>query len=412
MYAQRHPRSSSRHSNRQQPQPQVPPNFSRPNAYQQRQEQQQPRPPIRPPEKEAELLLKMDYTAREQAIKDLRQQRRSDYVDLIIEKLEELDRQQAAIKGLKERIPSQALQQEQPSETRMEKIKKRMCKPHDATKESRQKVAEGMRQYEAYSDQTKLLGQDSTHTNIDQIGAQNLPANQQDPMTTMHNLPDGTPEEFGNDAAVIGETRDEVRAAGGLAILPDSYKRFKDGLTNKERPRRERIANASGGLGEMTSAVTYTTIVGTQAAAAISHHANQQGTTAASGAIEGAKQGGKIAGTAIPTDIGKAAGSILTTVPKLINHTDAAMKASKRENFGGHKSIGRGVKNVADLTRAAAGAIKDTASLAQSGGEVGAEATKLIAGGAVAPGANMAIGSAEAIQGGYKLHKGTRAIKV
>lgn len=353
----------------------------------------------------------MNYTEREQAIRNLRQQRRSDYVDLIIEKLEDLDRQKAVIEGLEGRIPEQALQPKEPSETQKEKIKKRIDKRSDATKESRQKVAEGMRHYETYSDQTKLLGQDSTHTNIDQIGTQNLPANQNDPMTALHNLPDGTPEQFGNDAAVIGETRDEVRAAGGLLIFSDSLKKFKDGLSNKEKPRRERIANASGGLGEMTSAVTYSTIVGTQTAAAISHHNNQQGTTAASGAISGAKQGGRIAGTLIPTDAGKAAAGILTTVPKLINYTDAAVKASKRENFGGHKSIGRGVKNVADLTRATAGAVKDTAALAQSSGEVGAEATKLIAGGAVAPGANMALGSAEVIQGGYKLHKSYKNCK-
>lgn len=192
-----------------------------------------------------------------------------------------------------------------------------------------------MRQYEAYSDQTKLLGQDSTHTNVDQIALQNLPANDRDPGTALPNLPTDTPAKFGNDAAVIGETRDEVRAVGGLIILRDSYRRLRDGLTNKKKPTRERIANATGGAGEMTSAGTYTTIVGTQAAAAISHHIHQQDATPASGAIAGAREGGRIppgtAGTSIPINAGQALGSILTTVPKLINYTDAAVKAIKRE---------------------------------------------------------------------------------
>ncbi|MBW4615156.1 MAG: hypothetical protein KME21_18165 [Desmonostoc vinosum HA7617-LM4] len=374
----------------------------------------QPQPPIPSmpltPQQEAQRLLPMDYTARQQAITDLQQQKRPAFVDLVIQELNELDRRQAAITGLEGRIPPQGTQQPQQPATRWEKVKERIDRPFENTKQPRKEVADGIKQHETYSDQTKILGQDSSHTNVDQVLGQNLPANDKDPNSYL-NLPPGETEKFGNDAAVVGMTRDDVKAVGGLLLFSDSFKKFKSALRDKKKPKRERIANASDGLGNMTSAITYTGLVGTQARKGGEHHQNVPNSTHGSGALAAVKQGGTIAGTSIPFDSGKAVASILTTVPKLITYTDAGLKASQREHFGGHKSMGRGVKNVADLTKSAAGATKDVSSLVQAGGEVGAEAVKIIAGGAVAPAAASVFGTAEAIQGGYKFKKGYKNYK-
>ncbi|MEH2120989.1 eCIS core domain-containing protein [Nostoc sp.] len=376
--------------------------------------QQRQRPPIPViPEQQAQQMLAMNNTERAQQIAQLRRWEVQQHViDTIVERFDELNQQQAEIERqeseitrLEGRTPPQSPQQEQPSETRMARIKKRIAKPFDDTKEPRKEVADGIKQHETYSDQTKILGQDSSKSNVDQVLGQNLPANDKDPNSYL-NLPPGDTEKFGNDAAVIGMTRDDVKAVGGLLLFSDSLKKFKSAFRDKKKPKRERIANASDGLGNMTSAVTYTGIVGTQARKGAEHHQNVSPTTSGSGAIAAVKQGGTIGGTSIPFDVGKAAASVLTTVPKLIIYTDAGLKAAQRENFGGHKSIGRGVKNVADLTKSAAGAVKDVASLANNAGAAGgAQGAQIIAGGAIAPAAAAVVGSAEAIQGGYKFKK-------
>ncbi|BAZ33994.1 hypothetical protein NIES4074_65080 (plasmid) [Cylindrospermum sp. NIES-4074] len=377
--------------------------------------QQQPRPPIPViPQQEAQRMLAMDNTARAQRIAQLRRQGVVQRViDDVIERLEELQRIEAEIARLEGRIPAQDPQQGQQPATRWERVKTRINKPFDNTKEPRKEVADGIKQHETYSDQTKILGQDSSQSNVDQVLGQNLPANDQNPNSHL-NLPPGETEKFGNDAAVIGMTRDDVKAVGGLLLFHDSFKKFKSAFRDRSKPKRERIANASDGLGNMTSAVTYTGLVGTQARKGGEHHQNVPDATHGSGALAAVKQGGTIAGTSIPFDAGKAVASVLTTVPKLIMYTDAGLKAAQRENFGGRKSVGRGVKNVADLTKSAAGAVKDVSSLAysieQSSGAsgaimAGAEGAKIIAGGAVAPAAATVFGTAEAIQGGYKFKK-------
>ncbi|BAZ33142.1 hypothetical protein NIES4074_56520 [Cylindrospermum sp. NIES-4074] len=368
--------------------------------------QQQPRPPIPViPQQEAQRMLAMDNTARAQRIAQLRRQGVVQRViDDVIERLEELQRIEAEIARLEGRIPAQDPQQGQQPATRWERAKARINKPFDNTKEPRKQVADGIKQHETYSDQAKILGQDSSQSNVDQVLGQNLPANDKDPNSYL-NLPPGETEKFGNDAAVIGMTRDDVKAVGGLLLFHDSFRKFKSAFRDKKKPKRERIANASDGLGNITSAVTYTALVGTQAQKGGEHHQNVPDATHGSGALAAVKQGGKIAGTSIPFDAGKAVASVLTTVPKLIIYTDAGLKAAQRENFGGRKSVGRGVKNVADTTKSAAGAVKDVSSLVQASGEVGAEAVKIIAGGAVAPAAATVFGTAEAIQGGYKFKK-------
>ncbi|MFW9264768.1 DUF4157 domain-containing protein [Nostoc sp. CALU 546] len=377
--------------------------------------QQRPRPPIPViPQQEAQRLLAMNNTQRAQRIAQLRQQGVGQRVmDEVIRKFEELAHEQDEIARLEGNIPPQGLQQGKQPATRWERTKARINKPFDNTKEPRKEVADGIKQHETYSDQTKILGQDSSVSNVDQVLGQNLPANDVNPNSYL-NLPPGETEKFGNDAAVIGMTRDDVKAVGGLLLFHDSLKKFKSAFRDKAKPKRERIANASDGLGNMTSAITYTGLVGTQARKGAEHHQAPGDSTSGSGALAAVKQGGTIAGTSIPFDAGKAVASTLTTVPKLILYTDAGLKAAQRENFGGRKSMGRGVKNVADLTKSAAGAVKDVSSLAysieQTGGAsgavlAGAEGAKIIAGGAVAPAAATVFGTAEAIQGGYKFKK-------
>ncbi|MEH2157017.1 eCIS core domain-containing protein [Nostoc sp.] len=368
--------------------------------------QQRRRPPTPViPRQEAQRMLAMDNTARAQRIAQLRRQGVGQRVmDEVIRQFEELAHEQDEIARLEGNIPPQGPQQGQQPATRWDRAKARINKPFDDTKESRKQVADGIKQHETYSDQTKILGQDSSKSNVDQVLGQNLPANDQDPNSYL-NLPPGETEKFGNDAAVIGMTRDDVKAVGGLLLFHDSFRKFKSAFRDKKKPKRQRIANASDGLGNMTSAVTYTGIVGTQARKGAEHHQAPGDSTSGSGALAAVKQGGAIAGTSIPFDVGKAAASVLTTVPKLIAYTDAGLKAAQRENFGGHKSVGRGVKNIADLTKSAAGAVKDVSSLVQAGGAVGAEGAKIIAGGAVAPAAATVFGTAEAIQGGYKFKK-------
>ncbi|WP_341530104.1 DUF4157 domain-containing protein [Nostoc sp. UHCC 0302] len=378
----------------------------RPSTRRRFRQQQPPIPPLPlTPQQEAQRLLPMNYMARQQVITDLRQQRRPAFVNLVIEELNELDRQQAAIRGLEGKIPPQGTQQEQQPATRWDKAKERINRPFDNTKEPRKQVADGIKQHETYSDQTKILGQDSSKSNVDQVLGQNLPANDQDPNSYL-NLPPGETEKFGNDAAVIGMTRDDVKAVGGLLLFSDSLKKFKSAFRDKTKPKRERIANASDGLGNMTSAITYTGLVGTQARKGAEHHQALGGSTSGSGALAAVKQGGTIGGTSIPFDVGKSAASVLTTVPKLITYTDAGLKAAQKENFGGHKSMGRGIKNVADLTKSAAGAVKDISSLVNNAGAAGgAQGAQIIAGGAVAPMGAAVVGSAEVIQGGYKFKK-------
>ncbi|MGJ5631685.1 hypothetical protein [Nostoc sp. CALU 1950] len=112
-------------------------------------------------QQEAQRLLPMDYMARQQAITDLRQQRQQPFVNLVIEELGKLDRWQVAIRGLEGRIPPQDPQQEQQTAKGWERTKARINKPFDNTKEPRKEVADGIKQHETYSDQTKILGQDS-----------------------------------------------------------------------------------------------------------------------------------------------------------------------------------------------------------------------------------------------------------
>ncbi|MEH2137462.1 eCIS core domain-containing protein [Nostoc sp.] len=397
--------------------------------------QQRQRPPIPlTPQQQAQYMLGLNNTQRAQRIAELRLQGRvgQHYIETTVNLLEELtqqQRQQNEIVRLEGRIPPQAPQTPQLPATRGQKITKGIRKgigaPFNATsyvtggpgKEPKKELAAGMKQHETYSDQTKILGQDSSNSNIDQIGLQNLPANAKDPLTSVTPLPEGTPKEFSHDAAIIGMTRDDVKAIGGLLLFSDNLKKFKKALKDKTKPRRERIADLSNSTGEMTSAVTYTGIVITQAQRGIQHH-TEAGATFGSGAIaaverggkigtlSSAQQGGFIGGTSLPFDIGKVASGVLTTLPKLITYTDAGLKAAEKENFGGHKSWGRGVKNVADLTKSAAGAVKDAASLANNAGAAGgAQGTQIIAGGAVAPAAAAVVGTAEAIQGGYKFKK-------
>ncbi|MEH1806299.1 eCIS core domain-containing protein [Nostoc sp.] len=397
--------------------------------------QQRQRPPIPlTPQQQAQYMLGLNNTERAQRIAELRLQGRvgQHYIETTVNLLEELiqqQRQQDEIARLEGRIPPQAPQTPQQPTTRGQKITKGIRKgigaPFNATsyvtggpgKEPKKELAAGMKQHETYSDQTKILGQDSSNSNIDQIGLQNLPANAKDPLTSVTPLPEGTPKEFSHDAAIIGMTRDDVKAIGGLLLFSDNLKKFKKALKDKTKPRRERIADLSNTTGEMTSAVTYTGIVITQAQRGIQHH-TEGGATFGSGAIAAVERGGKIGtlssaqqggfvgGTSLPFDIGKVASGVLTTLPKLITYTDAGLKAAEKENFGGHKSWGRGVKNVADLTKSAAGAVKDAASLANNAGAAGgAQGTQIIAGGAVAPAAAAVVGTAEAIQGGYKFKK-------
>lgn len=397
--------------------------------------QQRQRPPIPlTPQQEAQYMLGLNNTERAQRIAELRLQGRvgQHYIETTVNLLEELtqqQRQQDEIARLQGTIPQPAPQTPQLPATRGQKITKGIRKgigvPFNATsyltggpgKEPKKELAAGMKQHETYSDQTKILGQDSSNSNIDQIGLQNLPANAKDPLTSVTPLPEGTPKEFSHDAAIIGMTRDDVKAIGGLLLFSDNLKKFKKALKDKTKPRRERIADLSNSTGEMTSAVTYTGIVITQAQRGIQHH-TEGGATFGSGAIaavekggkigtlSSAQQGGFIGGTSLPFDIGKVASGVLTTLPKLITYTDAGLKAAEKENFGGHKSWGRGVKNVADLTKSAAGAVKDAASLANNAGAAGgAQGTQIIAGGAVAPAAAAVVGTAEAIQGGYKFKK-------
>ncbi|MEH2142054.1 eCIS core domain-containing protein [Nostoc sp.] len=377
------------------------------------------------PQQEAQSLLAMDNTTRAQRIAQLRRQGIEQHViEDIIRRFDNLSNEQDEIARLEGRIPPQTPQQ---PATRGQKITKGIIgAPFNAIsyvtggpgKEPKKELAAGMKQHETYADQTKILGQDSPNTNIDQIGLQNLPANERDPMTSVTPLPQGIPKQFGNDAAIIGMTRDDVKAIGGLLLFSDNLKKFKKAWKDKTKPRRERIADLSNSTGEMTSAITYTGIVATQAQRGIQHHIEEGGATFGSGAIAAVKKGGKIGtlsstqqggfvgGTSLPFDIGKAASGVLTTLPKLITYTDAGLKAAQKENFGGHKSWGRGVKNVGDLTKSAAGAIKDAASLANNAGAGGgAQGTQIIAGGAIAPAAATVVGSAEAIQGGYKFKK-------
>ncbi|MBD2527836.1 DUF4157 domain-containing protein [Nostoc sp. FACHB-133] len=372
--------------------------------------QQRPRPPVPitpvTAQQEAQRLLTMNNTTRAQRIAQLRQQGIGQHViQDIIDRFDNLLHEQDEIARLEGRIPPQAPQTPQQPATRWKRTKARINKPFDNTKEPRKQVADGIKQHETYSDQTKILGQDSSKSNVDQVLGQNLPANDKDPNSYL-NLPPGETEKFGNDAAVIGMTRDDVKAVGGLLLFHDSFRKFKSAFRDKTKPKRERIANASDSLGNMTSAVTYTGIVGTQARKGAEHHQAPGDSTSGSGAFAAVKQGGTIRGTSIPFDVGKAAASVLTTVPKLVTYTDAGLKAAQRENFGGHKSVGRGVKNVADLTKSAAGAVKDISSLVSNAGAGGgAQGAQIIAGGAVAPMAAAVVGSAEAIQGGYKLKK-------
>ncbi|MBN3923929.1 DUF4157 domain-containing protein [Nostoc sp. NMS4] len=385
-------------------------------------------------EQEAQRLLLMDYTAREQAIRNLQQGRQQPFVDLVIEELRELDRQQDVIRGLEGRIPLQAPQTPQLEPTTGQKITKRIRKvigksfdgisyitrfgpDKEWKREAAKEVAGGPKQTETNLDQWKILGQDSTNTNIDQIGLQNLPANAQDPLSFIGPLPNDAPKAFSHDAAVAGMVRDDFKAFGGLALFADNLRAFKQAYKDKTKPRRERIAILSNSTGEMTSALTYTVIVGTQAQRGIQHLA-EGGATSGSGAIaavekggkigtlSSAQQGGFIVGTSLPFDIGKVASGVLTTLPKLIIYTDAAMKAAQKENYGGYKSWGRGVKNFADLTKSAAGAVKDAASLANNAGAAGgAQGAQIIAGGAVAPAAAAFVGGAEAFQGARKFKK-------
>ncbi|WP_392532245.1 DUF4157 domain-containing protein [Nostoc sp. C117] len=397
--------------------------------------QQRQRPPIPlTPQQQAQYMLGLNNTERAQRIAELRLQGRvgQHYIETTVNLLEELiqqQRQQNEIARLQGTIPPQTPQTPQLPATRGQKITKGIRKtigaPFNAVsyvtggpdKEPKKELAAGMKQHETYADQTKILGQDSPKTDIDQIGLQNLPANAKDPLTSVTPLPEGTPKEFSHDAAIIGMTRDDVKAIGGLLLFSDNLKKFKKALKDKTKPRRERIANLSNSTGEMTSAITYTGIVITQAQRGIQHH-TEGGATFGSGAIaaverggkigtlSSAQQGGFIGGTSLPFDIGKVTSGVLTTLPKLITYTDAGLKAAQKENFGGHKSWGRGVKNVADLTKSAAGAVKDAASLANNAGAAGgAQGTQIIAGGAVAPAAAAVVGTAEAIQGGYKFKK-------
>ena len=316
------------------------------------------------------------------------------------------------------------LQQQSPT-TRFQKIKKSIAKPLDATKEVRKVLAEGIKQHETYSDQTKILGQDSPKSDIDQVLGQNLPANEKNPMTVLKPLPADVPQKFGNDAAVIGMTRDIAKATGGLLRVSDNLKKFKDAaFVNKDKPIHERIGDASGSLGEIVSTVTYTGIVLSQAVRGIEHHTKKQPgqkTTFASGAIAAVKLGGKlggktipsiqqgglIGGTSLPFDIGKATASTLTSIPKLIATVDKAYKAYPLENFGGYEYLVSGLRNVTDLTKSVAGAIKDVAGLVNNLNltGAGAEGTQIVAGGAVAPAAGAVLGGIEVIEGTDKFRK-------
>jgi hypothetical protein len=364
-------------------------------------------------QQEAERLLGSDDDARINEITVLENRRGEIFADSVLDRLVEIERQEKLIRTLQQGQQQPPQQQGQQQPTRWERTKARINKPFDNTKEPRKEVAEGIKQHETYSDQTKILGQDSSVSNVDQVVGQNLPTNDANPNSYL-NLPPGETEKFGNDAAVIGMTRDDVKAVGGLLLFHDSFKKFKSAFRDRAKPKRQRIADASDGLGNMTSAVTYTGLVGTQARKGVEHHQAPGDSTSGSGALAAVKQGGTIAGTSIPFDAGKAVASVLTTVPKLIIYIDAGMKAAQRENFGGYKSMGRGVKNVADFTKSAGGAVKDVSSLAysieQTGGAsnvvlAGAESAKIIAGGAVAPAAATVFGTAESIQGGYKFKK-------
>jgi hypothetical protein len=349
--------------------------------------------PLSPPqiEQEVQQLLNMDRTPRQQRLLQLHQQQRQrpEIMNALIQQL------QTALNDQQSQQP-----EAEPHNTVNTPINKPSKKTQkNKAKQDRKETATAARQYEPWADATGILGQPSGQSTADnQMLGQNLDANSSAQGYNYSTVKD--------DAAVIDMTRDEVKAATGLLLFADSAKQLKAVLKDKKKKAHERIAIASNSLGEMTQAITYSTISINQGIqGAIERH---QTGSANLGALAAAKQGGTIAGTSLPTDIGKTVGGVLTTIPRAIMYTDAGIKASKEKNFGGYKSWGRGVKNVGDLTRAAAGAVKDASSLVQhtgAGSTATADAVKIISGGAVAPFAHTVVGSAEAIQGGVKFAK-------
>ncbi|WP_392534030.1 DUF4157 domain-containing protein [Nostoc sp. C117] len=323
---------------------------------------------------------------------------------------------------VEENIPEERIQEQTPKEeaTWFQKTTRSIGKSIETTKDSRKQLAAGIKQHETYADLTKILGQDSPKTDLDQIYRQNLPANAKSPMTLLKPLPAGTPEEFSNDAAAIGMTRDIAKATGALLTLPENLKKLKDGYRDNKKPLRKRIADVSGGAGEIISAITYNGIVISQAYRGIQHHVNKapgQNTNFASGLIAAIKQGGKlgpissitqgglVGGTSIPFDVGKAGAGIFTTIPKVMTTVEAGYNAYQKDNFGGYEYWLSGLKNLADLSKSVGGAIKDVASFANNISVVGAEGTQIVAGGGFAPSAGMVLGGLEIVQGSDDFRK-------
>ncbi|MBW4457833.1 MAG: hypothetical protein KME55_37285 [Nostoc indistinguendum CM1-VF10] len=350
-------------------------------------------PPLSPPqiEQEVQQLLNMDRAPRQQRLLQLHQQQRHrpEIMDALIQQL-------------------QTALNEQQSETEPYKAVNTVTdKPTEETQKNtgqqdRKQVATGIRQYEAWADATGILGQPSGELTVDnQVLGQNLDANSS---AQGYSYPT-----FKDDSSVIDMTRDNFKAASGLLLFADSAKQLKAVLKDKKKKAHERIAIASNSLGEMTQAITYSTISINQG---VQGGKNLRQTGSANlGALAAAKQGGTIAGTSLPTDIGKTVGGVLTTIPKLIIHTDAGVKAYKENRLGDYKSWGRGFKNVADTVQSAAGAVKDASSLVQhlrtasNATKATANAVKIYSGGLTAPMANAVGGVSESVQGVAKLAK-------
>ncbi|MBN3925495.1 MAG: DUF4157 domain-containing protein [Nostoc sp. NMS4] len=383
------------------------------------QQQQRQRIPVVP---EVRRLRMMSDQQRQEALTDLQQRTTDPVIREIREQLREIDQQMLQHLEIR-RLGGIIIEPQAPPPPATRKKKRgRIGKHFDSTKKARKKIVAGTKHYETYSDLNKILGQNSPNSNTDQVFAQNLPANEANPITILKPIPPGLglSEKFGNDAAFIGMTRDLTKAFNGWMLLFENSESLLEAawINQKKKSSRQRIADGSNSFGELASWLTYNGILSTQIYRGVEHVRNNKQTSPASTLTSAIKQGGKIGGAVSSIqqgaliggkstvfDLGKSMASVFTTLPKINAYIDEGMKAYQKENYRSYKSWLRGAKNVADLTKSTAGAIKDIASGLNNAGLVGAESVQIISGGAVAPMAGTVVGAAETLQGAYKLTK-------